>query len=366
MKYGAMIVGILAGFYSLSYVGLFGSLFGGFMSWVDPTAASGLDGDTIRTLSVLLPIMAIAGGAICGANPQLGGVILLGSAAGHWAFLGFNSFSQVFICSAAIAGLLGLLSPRDTENAKHVSPSRSHPDASNAGYVRQDQSSTNSTHSAPVISLDQLRDIWHSVPIEAYTRSRIAAAVIDAVLIYGAISIVWPARSGSAVSDMFFYAFGAIVCFAYKSVMESSARRATIGKIIIGMIVETEDGSQITFETAAKRSWPAVIPFAGMFWDSMRVYDQFGDVFYPATGFRATTYLAIALGAGAFGMFVTNPLKQGLHDRWAKTRVAMKASGVPAAASLAETGTAEQQAGNDPAAETGAVLEPEQPSEEQG
>lgn len=105
-----MIVGILAGFFSFAYLGVYGSLFGGLMAWVNPQATlAGLTGEEIKAVSIGLPLLAIAGGAICGGNPFLGGVLLLGSAFGHYAFLGYTSVSQIFILSIGLAGALAIL-----------------------------------------------------------------------------------------------------------------------------------------------------------------------------------------------------------------------------------------------------------------
>jgi hypothetical protein len=107
-----MIVGILTGFFSLIYVGVLGSLFGGFVQWADPAQHMGMNGTEIRFLSIVLPLLAITGGAVSGGSVTMrlvGGALLLLSAAGHWYLLGFSPVSQVFILSLGLAGILAFV-----------------------------------------------------------------------------------------------------------------------------------------------------------------------------------------------------------------------------------------------------------------
>jgi len=80
MKIAAGIAGILLGIFSLTYVGIFGTMVGaaaGFLGSI-PFQGNTLGGwaEMTKMLSWLAPLATIVGGIVTFANPLVGGVIL--------------------------------------------------------------------------------------------------------------------------------------------------------------------------------------------------------------------------------------------------------------------------------------------------
>ena len=99
----AGVIGMIVGFFGFGYTELvrkhaeLGDMFGNFSN-----------PDVIRTVSVLSPLLAIAGGAMARERALWGGVLLAISAAGmYWGF-GFNVFTMFPIAFAGIGALLAL------------------------------------------------------------------------------------------------------------------------------------------------------------------------------------------------------------------------------------------------------------------
>ena len=66
----------------------------------------------IRVMSLGAPLMAIAGGAMARSSNTLGGVLLLGAAAGMYAAFGFGVFTMFPISFCALGGVLALAARR--------------------------------------------------------------------------------------------------------------------------------------------------------------------------------------------------------------------------------------------------------------
>ncbi len=97
------IIGMIVGFFSYGYteaINAFGEI---------PNVAEQVSNpERIRAISLLAPVLAIAGGAMARAQALAGGVLMLLSAAGmYWGF-GFNAFTMFPVTMAGLAGLLAL------------------------------------------------------------------------------------------------------------------------------------------------------------------------------------------------------------------------------------------------------------------
>lgn len=99
----AGILGLVVGFFGYGYtvfIETFGEL-GDLARQVD-------DPERTRVVSLIAPILAIAGGAMARSQNLLGGVLMLISCAGmYWGF-GFNVFTMFPIAMCGLGGLLAL------------------------------------------------------------------------------------------------------------------------------------------------------------------------------------------------------------------------------------------------------------------
>ncbi len=75
--------------------------------------------ELIRTMSLLAPLLAIAGGAMARARALWGGVLLLLSAAGMYYAFGFNVFTMFPIAFAGVGGVLGIAAGQPDEPKAH-------------------------------------------------------------------------------------------------------------------------------------------------------------------------------------------------------------------------------------------------------
>ena len=101
------IVGMIVGFFSYGYteaVDWAQSNIDGLPGFIDQVENVGL----IRTVSFVAPLLAIAGGAMARSQAQLGGVLLLLSAAGMVYAFGFGVFTMFPIGMCGLGGLLAL------------------------------------------------------------------------------------------------------------------------------------------------------------------------------------------------------------------------------------------------------------------
>ena len=108
MRNAALVLGIIAGVIGL-IVGFFAYGYTEFVSWfgeVDNIAEQVDNPDKIRAVSLIAPILAIAGGAMARSQNIAAGGLLLASAAGMlWGF-GFGVFTMFPIAMAGLGGLL--------------------------------------------------------------------------------------------------------------------------------------------------------------------------------------------------------------------------------------------------------------------
>lgn len=115
MKNAAMVLGIIGGVVGM-IVGFFGYGFAEIGSWFSETT-NGLTDEALGTgenagrtkfVSLVSPILGIAGGAMSPMRPLMGAILMVLSAAGMlWGF-GFGVFTMFPIAMCLVAGLLGL------------------------------------------------------------------------------------------------------------------------------------------------------------------------------------------------------------------------------------------------------------------
>jgi hypothetical protein len=97
------IIGMIVGFFSFGYVE--------FVNWfgeIEDLAEQVDNAALIQGVSLLSPLLAIAGGAMARSQAMIGGVLMLVSAAGmYWAF-GFGAFTMFPIAMCGLGGVLAL------------------------------------------------------------------------------------------------------------------------------------------------------------------------------------------------------------------------------------------------------------------
>lgn len=108
------ILGMIVGFFVYGYIE--------FIDWfgeVPDVARQVEDPALFRTVSILSPLLAIAGGAMARARALWGGVLMLVSAAGFWHAFGFGVFTMFPIAFCALGGLLAVAAGRPDEEKAH-------------------------------------------------------------------------------------------------------------------------------------------------------------------------------------------------------------------------------------------------------
>jgi len=121
MRNAALILGLIGGLIGLM-VGFFS------WAWTDAVARYGeVDGvieqfsdvQTIRIVSFLSPLLAIAGAGMAKTRALWGGALLLASAAGFWFGFGLNVFTLFPIGFCAVGGLMALAAGKPDEARAH-------------------------------------------------------------------------------------------------------------------------------------------------------------------------------------------------------------------------------------------------------
>ncbi|UWQ15456.1 hypothetical protein K3556_06100 [Aliiroseovarius sp. M344] len=110
MRNAALVLGIIAGIWGM-IVGFFGY---GYTEVIDrigelPDLAEQVDHPgRIRAFALVAPVLALAGGAMARSAAQIGGILLLLSAAGMYFAFGYGVFTMFPIALAGLGGLLAL------------------------------------------------------------------------------------------------------------------------------------------------------------------------------------------------------------------------------------------------------------------
>lgn len=121
MRNAAMVLGIVGGIVGM-FVGFFGYGFAEIWSWLfgvagEVEARTGFQADlgqppedpvVTRAISLLAPILGIAGGAMVTTQAGLGAVLMLASAGGMFYAFGFGVFTMFPIAMCGLGGLFAI------------------------------------------------------------------------------------------------------------------------------------------------------------------------------------------------------------------------------------------------------------------
>ena len=121
MRNAALTLGIIAGLWGM-LVGFFGFGYTELVrSYAEVGEAFGMfeRPGLVRAVSILSPLLAIAGGAMARARALWGGGLLILSAAGMYAAFGFNVFTMFPIAFAGLGGGLALAAGQPDEPKAH-------------------------------------------------------------------------------------------------------------------------------------------------------------------------------------------------------------------------------------------------------
>ncbi|MDJ0824720.1 MAG: hypothetical protein QNJ16_04385 [Rhodobacter sp.] len=114
MRNAALTLGVIAGIIGM-FVGFFSYGYVEFIDWfgeIEEVAGQVANPGLVKAVSLLAPVLAIAGGAMSRSQATAGGACMLMSAAGmYWAF-GFGVFTMFPIAMAGAGGLLALAARR--------------------------------------------------------------------------------------------------------------------------------------------------------------------------------------------------------------------------------------------------------------
>lgn len=121
MRNAALTLGIIAGVFGM-LVGFFGYGYTELANaHVEVEELFGMfdNPQAVRIVSILSPLLAIAGGAMARMRALWGGVLLLISAGGMYYAFGFNVFTMFPISFAGLGGLLALAAGKPDEPKSH-------------------------------------------------------------------------------------------------------------------------------------------------------------------------------------------------------------------------------------------------------
>lgn len=108
------IIGMVVGFFSYGYTEVIDRY-----GEIEGLAEQVRNVDLIRAASFLMPLLAIAGGAMAKVRALWGGALLLISAAGMTYAFGFNVFTMFPIGFCGLAGLLAIAAGKPDEPKAH-------------------------------------------------------------------------------------------------------------------------------------------------------------------------------------------------------------------------------------------------------
>lgn len=111
MRNAALVLGVIAGVLGM-IVGFFGY---GYTEVIDrigevPDLAEQVDHPgRVRAFALIAPLLALAGGAMARSVAQVGGILMLLSAAGMYFAFGYGMFTMFPIALAGLGGILALV-----------------------------------------------------------------------------------------------------------------------------------------------------------------------------------------------------------------------------------------------------------------
>ncbi|MCK4711871.1 MAG: hypothetical protein KAT26_03215 [Marinosulfonomonas sp.] len=106
------VIGMIVGFFSYAWtevVDLLGEEAPGVLEQVDNVGL-------IRFMALFAPLLAIAGGAMARSRAQIGGGLMLASAAGMYYAFHFNAFTMFPIAMCGLGGVLALAATKPDEH----------------------------------------------------------------------------------------------------------------------------------------------------------------------------------------------------------------------------------------------------------
>ncbi|WP_164659947.1 hypothetical protein [Tropicibacter sp. Alg240-R139] len=110
----AGLIGMIVGFFSFGYIEAIQ-----YYGEVDGYFEQVQNSDLIQIVSIIAPMLAIAGGAMARSRALWGGVLLLVSAGGMYYAFGFNVFTMFPVAFAAVGGLLAVAAGKPDEPKAH-------------------------------------------------------------------------------------------------------------------------------------------------------------------------------------------------------------------------------------------------------
>lgn len=121
MRNAALILGLIGGLWAMA-VGFFVYGYIAFIDWfgeIPDLARQVEDPALFRTVAIVSPLLAIAGGAMARARALWGGLLMLAAAGGiHYAF-GFGVFTMFPIAFCGLAGVLAIAAGKPDEEKAH-------------------------------------------------------------------------------------------------------------------------------------------------------------------------------------------------------------------------------------------------------
>ncbi len=133
---------------------------------------------------------------------------------------------------------------------------------------------------------------------------RFLARVIDGLIIFIPLAIIFAVIPGLVIGGIVYNIVGALVMFGYYVWMESN-QGATLAKQWLKLRVTGESGGNVTMEQSARRNWWLLIGILGGI---------------PIIGLLASLApLAIVIGIAV--TISSDPSNQGFHDRMANAHV---------------------------------------------
>ena len=121
MRNAALVLGVIGGIIGM-IVGFFSYGYTEFIDWfgeVEGALEQVENVQLIRNVSLISPLLAIAGGAMARIRALWGGLLMLASAVGmYWGF-GFGVFTMFPIAMCALGGILALAAGRPDEPKAH-------------------------------------------------------------------------------------------------------------------------------------------------------------------------------------------------------------------------------------------------------
>lgn len=121
MRNAALTLGIIAGVFGM-FVGFFGFGYSELVreyGEIEEVFGMFENPQMVRIVSILSPMLAIAGGAMAKARALWGGILLIFSALGMYIAFGFNAFTMFPIAFAGLAGVLALAAGKPDEPKAH-------------------------------------------------------------------------------------------------------------------------------------------------------------------------------------------------------------------------------------------------------